>query len=325
MKKSVIISVLFILYITGNLAFAQEKASPAFSESDVMLRTSSGDISGTLTIPDKPKRTPLVIIIAGSGPTDRDGNSPLGIKANSYKMLADGLARNGISTLRFDKRGISKSKAALDSEFNIRFDTYIDDVADWVYMMKKDRRFSKIIILGHSEGSLIGMVASQKAPVSKYISLAGAGFPVYTLIKDQLKNQQLPQQLIDESDKIIDSLKAGKTVKKVNILLLSLYRPSVQPYMISWFKYDPAAEIKKLKIPVMIIQGTTDIQVSIADAKQLSAGKPDARLMTLDNMNHILKESVSDRQKNLATYTDPGLPLKSGLVEGIVSFIKSGK
>jgi fermentation-respiration switch protein FrsA (DUF1100 family) len=130
---------------------------------------------------------------------------------------------------------------------------------------------------------------------------------------------------MEESDRIIDSLKAGKTVSKVNLMLMSLYRPSVQPYLISWFRYDPAAEIKKLKIPVMIIQGTTDIQVSVEDAKNLSSAKPDARLLIIDNMNHIMKESVSDRQKNLATYTDPELPLKAGLLEGIVAFIKSRK
>jgi alpha-beta hydrolase superfamily lysophospholipase len=133
-------------------------------------------------VPEKSKKTPLVIIIAGSGPTDRDCNSPLGVKSNAYKMLAKGFADNGISTLRFDKRGIAKSKAALPSESDIRFDTYINDVVDWVNLMEKDKRFSKIIILGHSEGSLIGMVAAQKAGVSKYISVAGIGSPADKII-----------------------------------------------------------------------------------------------------------------------------------------------
>jgi alpha-beta hydrolase superfamily lysophospholipase len=304
---------------------AQEKSGPAFTESEIVLKpVSGGEISGTLTVPGKSKKTPLVIIIAGSGPTDRDCNSPMGVKSNAYKMLAKGFADNGISTLRFDKRGIAKSKAALPSESDIRFDTYINDVVDWVDFLKQDKRFSKIILLGHSEGSLIGMIAAQKAGVSKYISVAGVGSPADKILQEQLKNQ-LPQQLMDESNKIIDSLKAGKTVSKVNLMLLSLYRPSVQPYMISWFRYDPAVEIKKLKIPVMIVQGTTDIQVSVDNAKLLSAAKPDARLLIIDNMNHFLKESVADRQKNLATYSDPELPLKPGLLEGIVAFIISRK
>ncbi len=314
---------LILISYPGN---AQQKPGPGFTESEIVLKSGSGgEIFGTLSVPERIKKSPLVIIIAGSGPTDRDGNSPLGVKAGPYKMLAEGFAKYGISTLRFDKRGIAKSKQALPSEIDIRFDTYINDVVDWINMMKKDKRFSKIMILGHSEGSLIGMVASQKSGVSKYISVAGAGSPAYTIIQEQLKKQNLPRQLLEESDKILDSLKAEKPVKKVNLLLLSLYRPSVQPYMISWFRYDPAAEIRKLKIPVLIVQGTTDIQVSVDDAKLLSAAKPDARLMIIDNMNHVLKESVEERQKNMATYSDPGLPLKSGLLDGIIDFIKSGK
>ncbi len=267
----------------------QEKSGSVFTESEITLKTSSGgEIFGTLTMPEKTKKSTLVIIIAGSGPTDRDCNSPLGIKSNSYKMLAEGFAENGISTLRFDKRGIAKSRSALTSEMDIRFDTYINDVIDWVAFLKQDKRFKKIILLGHSEGSLIGMVAAQKAEVSKYISLAGSGSPIDKILKEQLKKQLLPQQLIEESDKILDSLKAGKTVPKVNLLLLSIYRPSVQPYMISWLKYDPSEEIKKLKIPVLIIQGTTDIQVTVDEAKLLSAAKPDSKLMIIENMNHIL-------------------------------------
>ncbi len=324
MKLNKTLPFLISFYIIANLAIAQEKSESTFTESDIMLRTSTGDISGTLTVPAKPKKTPLVIIIAGSGPTDRDGNSPLGVKSDTYRMLAGGFAENGISTLRFDKRGIGKSKAAMTSESDIRFDTYINDVVDWVFFLKQDKRFSKIIILGHSEGSLIGMVAAQKAGVSKYISVAGAGKSIDKILQEQLKNQ-LPQQLMEESDKIMDSLKAGKTVSKVNLMLMSLYRPSVQPYMISWLKYDPSAEIKKLMIPVLLIQGTTDIQVSVDDVKILAAAKPDSRLIVIDNMNHILKESEADRQKNLATYSNPGLPLKSGLLEKIVDFIKARK
>jgi pimeloyl-ACP methyl ester carboxylesterase len=305
---------------------AQDTQSSPFTESEIVLRTSSGgEIFGTLTVPETEKRTPLVIIIAGSGPTDRDCNSPLGVKSNAYKMLAEGLAKNSISSLRFDKRGIAKSAAAMTGESNLRFDTYINDVVDWVAYLKQDKRFSDIIILGHSEGSLIGMVASRKADVSKYISVAGLSRTADEIIKEQLKSQNLSQQLIDESDNILDSLKAGRTVSKVNLMLLSLYRPSVQPYMISWLKYNPSEEIKKLTIPVLIVQGTTDIQVPVDEARLLSSAKPDARLLIIENMNHILKEADTDRQKNLATYSNPELPLKPELLQGIVDFIKAKK
>jgi hypothetical protein len=316
-------SILLIL-LNPAQAKAQSKAGSGFTESEIVLKTSTGDISGTLTVPDKVRKSPVVLIIAGSGPTDRDCNSPLGIKTNAYKMLAESFASDKISTLRFDKRGIAKSKAAGPTESALRFESYIDDAIGWIELLKKDKRFSKVIIMGHSEGSLIGMVAAAKITVSGFISVAGAGSPADTILRKQLKGQ-LPAQLYAESNKILDSLRMGKRVPKFNPVLASLYRPSVQPYLISWIKYDPSVEIKKLKIPVLIIQGTTDIQVSVGDANLLEAAKPDAKLALFNNMNHILKEAEADRQKNLATYSDPELPLKQGLVEEIVKFIKIAK
>jgi pimeloyl-ACP methyl ester carboxylesterase len=315
-----VISFLILIFILTVL-LAQNKTGSSFKESEIVLKTPTGDISGTLTSPAKSGKSPVVIIIAGSGPTDRDCNSPLGVKTNAYKMLAEGLAGNGISVLRFDKRGIGKSNTSMTSESDLRFETYINDVVEWINLLKKDKRFSKIILLGHSEGSLIGMVAAEQPGISKFISVAGAGSPADKILQDQLKKQLSPK-LLEESDKILDSLKSGKTVSKVNPILVSLYRPSVQPYLISWLKYDPAKEISKLKIPVLIIQGNTDIQISVDDARLLSEAKPDAKLLIIENMNHILKEAEADRQKNLATYNQPELPLKKGLVEAITSFIK---
>ncbi|MGA1978142.1 MAG: alpha/beta fold hydrolase [Bacteroidales bacterium] len=303
---------------------AQIRPDAHFTESEIVLKTPTGDIYGTLTMPEKIRKSPVVLIIAGSGPTDRDCNSPLGIKTNTYKMLAESFAGSGISTLRYDKRGIAKSKAALTSEKDVRFETYVNDAVAWVNMLHNDKRFSGIIVLGHSEGSLIGMIASQESPVKRFISVSGAGQPGDTIIRKQL-SKQLPPNLMQESDNILDSLEMGKTVSKVSLSLFSLYRPSVQPYLISWFRYDPAVEIKKLRIPVLIVQGSTDIQVSIEDARLLNAAKSDAKLLIVDNMNHIMKESEADRQKNIATYTNPDLPLKAGLVDELASFIKGKK
>jgi pimeloyl-ACP methyl ester carboxylesterase len=295
-----------------------------FSESEIVLKTASGDLYGTLTIPGNVKTSPIVIIIAGSGPTDRDGNSPLGVQTNAYKMLSSDLAENGISALRFDKRGIGESKSAMTSESELRFDTYINDVVDWVSLLKSDERFSAIIISGHSEGSLIGMIAAEQIPVDGFISISGAGKSIDTILQEQLKTK-LPPELFEESNRILNDLGIGKMVSEVNPNLISLYRTSVQPYIISWIKYDPAKEIGKLKMPVLIIHGSTDLQVAVDDAKLLSSGKPDAKLLIIDHMNHILKESDMDVQKNMATYTNPTLPLKTELTDGIIRFIKTIK
>ncbi len=201
----------------------------------------------------------------------------------------------------------------------MRFENYVDDAIAWIELLKQEKQFNKIVVIGHSEGSLIGMIASQKAPADIFISIAGVGQSADKTLKEQLKSQ--PQIVIDAAFPIIDSLVLGKTVDNVDPMLYSLFRPSVQPYIISWFKYDPQNEIKKLNQPVLIVQGTTDIQVNIEDAKKLLKANPNAKMVIIEGMNHIFKEAELDRQKNIQTYSQPELPIKKELVKKIVDFI----
>ncbi|MDP4267865.1 MAG: alpha/beta hydrolase, partial [Bacteroidota bacterium] len=194
------------------------------------------------------------------------------------------------------------------------------DAVAWIAMFKADKKFSKIYVLGHSEGSLIGIIAAEQIPVDGLISIAGVGRTADKIILEQIKNQ--PKEFVDQTKSILDSLVSGKLVKNVSPQMQMLFRPSVQPYMISWLKYDPAKEIKNLLKPVLIVQGTNDIQVSVEDAKLLSAAKPDAKLLIIEKMNHIMKECDADLNKNYETYNKPDLPLKSGLVDGILDFVK---
>ena len=292
------------------------QSDTSYVETKVSLQTSSGTIYGTLTTPLAPQKLPVALIIAGSGPTDRDGNN-VKMKNNSLKILSMELAKRGIASLRYDKRGIAESKDAGKSEAELRFDDYIADAAGWVEMLKKDKRFSQLIVIGHSEGSLIGMIAAAKA--DKFVSVAGAGRSADKVLKQQLGAQ--PKEIQDVSFPIIDSLKAGKTVADAPAMLYALFRPSVQPYMISWFKYDPALEIKKLSIPALIVQGTNDIQVSVEDAKLLSAANPQAGLLLIENMNHVFRIVTGDRQANMAAYGNPELPISNELVQSISDFI----
>jgi uncharacterized protein len=287
----------------------------------VELQTKTGIIKGTLLLPDAPKPCPLVIIIAGSGPTDRDGNNPLGGKNDSLKMLAEGLAAKGIGSLRFDKRGIGESAKALAKEADIRFEAYIDDVVEWGKKFRKDARFSSLIILGHSEGSLIGMVACGKLDAKGFVSIAGAGRPAADLILSQLE-PKLPPANFEEVKTIVEKLKKGETVKDVPPAD-PLFRPSVQPYIISWFKYDPAVEIGKLKVPALVIQGTTDIQASAEGAKLLKAACKNADLFMVEGMNHIMKKVSADQAEQIKSYSDPSLPVVPELLERIAVFIKS--
>lgn len=295
---------------------------PFFSlsqEEEITLKTKTGDIKGSLLVPSNSEKVSVVLIISGSGPTDRNGNNP-NMTNNSLMMLANELKKNGIASLRFDKRGIGESTSSGMQESDLRFENYVNDVKGWVDLLKESNKFSKIIVLGHSEGSLIGMIASQKAEVEKFISVAGAGNSAGDIIREQLKAQ--PAVVLNQSLPIIEKLENGEREENVPQMLYALFRPSVQPYMISWFKYDPQIEIAKLNKPVLIVQGTTDIQVSVSDADKLASANNKAQKQIIEGMNHILKEAEMDRLKNIQTYSMPDLPLKKPLTEIIVKFIE---
>ena len=314
MKKSII---LFSLFLFCRIINSQQ-TNDSIQSYNLSIDTETGKISGTLLIPNKTVPVPIALIIAGSGPTDRDGNQP-NMKNNSLRYLAESLTKNGIATLRYDKRLIGQSKTS-QSESEIRFEDYISDAKKWISTIKQDPRFSKIIVIGHSEGSLIGMIAARESDADLFISLAGVSKPADQIILEQTKGM-LPPDLFNETVKILDSLRCGKTVRKVNPNLAMLFRPDVQPYMISWIKYNPSKEIQKLEIPILIIHGTSDIQVSVDNAHELAAANNKAEVKIIENMNHVLKISDTDRNKNIATYMNPDLPISEELTKTIINFI----
>lgn len=306
-----------------------------FLEEAIKLETPTGNLYGTLLLPQSKRKVPIVLIIAGSGPTDRDGNSPL-LKGsnNSLKLLAEGLAANGIASLRYDKRGIGESGKdmlltaqktnKMPREEDLIFDVYIDDAVLWGQKLRVDKRFSTVTLAGHSEGSLIGMAAVKKMKADAFVSIAGAGRPVGQILLEQIK-AQLPPDLMKSAEDILKELTAGKTVETVPSALNVVFRRSVQPYMISWLRYDPAKEIAKLTVPVLITQGTTDIQATAQDVKLLAAAKPSAKVLMIDGMNHVLKAVPSDRDKQVASYSDPTLPVMTELIDEISSFVNKVK
>lgn len=300
------------LFFVSTSIFAQ-------SEKDIVLKTETGDINGKLLLPKKNETKTVVLIIAGSGPTDMNGNNTM-MQNNSLKFFAQGLAESGIATLRYDKRGVASSVGAIKKEEDLRFEDYINDAKAWVELLSNDKRFEKIIIAGHSEGSLIGAaVSTESDKVSKYISLAGIGEPAYTTIRKQLLAQ--PESIQEEAFKIMDELEKGNLVENVSTGMKTIFRPSVQPYIISWFKYSPLELFAKLKVPTLVVQGTTDIQVEVENAHLLKDSNPLCEELIIDGMNHILKEAPEDRAGNIATYSKSDLALHKDLMKPIVGFI----
>lgn len=282
-------------------------------------------LRGTLEVPAGRGPHTVALIIAGSGPTDRDGNSPaMGGANNSLKMLAEGLAAEGIASLRYDKRGIGSSAVPGMSEADLRFTTYSDDAAAWVEALRKDPRFNRVVIIGHSEGALLGTLAAQKGGVDKLVLVAGGGRPIGDILREQLKGQlQAAPALYQQADSIMRELEAGRAVTNVPAAFQSLFRPAIQPYMISWLPLDPAAEVARADIPTLVVQGTTDIQVNAADADRLGAAGPKVRKVMVEGMNHVLKLVSGTREQQIPSYSDPSLPIAPELLTSIVAFIRS--
>lgn len=322
MKKG---SWLFIALIVLGVSGSCGQALGTGDSDTVTLHTATGDIEGTLLLPasiPENENLPAVLIIAGSGPTDRNGNNPM-MTNNSLRLLAEGLAEKGIASVRYDKRAIGRSAAAGGDEHALRFDHYINDAEGWLEWIRSDGRFGEITVIGHSMGSLVGMVAAREAGADKFVSIAGAGEPGADAIRRQLESQ--PDIVKKYAYPILDSLAGGFLVSKVDPALNSLFRHSLQPYLLSWFALDPAEEISKLAIPVLILQGTTDLQTSVLDAEILADNAADGDLFLIVGMNHVLKTAPPERTKNIRTYNDPGLPLHPDLLELIAAFILGGQ
>jgi len=293
------------------------------AETDVTLDR-NGTLSGTLLAPDSGPAAPAALIIAGSGPTDRNGNGP-GIEPNVYKMLAEALAAQGITTLRFDKRGVKGSALAMGSEKDLRIQTYADDARAWAEQLRTTAHTGCVWLIGHSEGALLAeMVAQDNPSICGLVLVSGAGRRAGDLLRDQLDHAStpIPDALKKTAFDYIAKLEQGQTIDDPSPSLQLLFRSSVQPYMISWLALDPAALLAKLKLPVLILQGDNDIQITVDDAKMLSSARPDARLLVLPGVNHILKIAPTDRKANFDTYRNPVLPLAPGIADAIAGFMK---
>ncbi len=287
----------------------------------VELSSSPAPLHGTLLTPEGQTRA-AAVILPGSGPTDRDGNSPaFGIQAATYRLLAEGLAERGVATVRIDKRGVSESAAAGPAEADLRFSAYAEDARAWAAETAARTGRPCAWLIGHSEGALVALAAIAQGDddVCGLVLLSGAGRPAGAVLREQLA--VLPEPLKAEALSVVDELEAGRTIADPPATLAALFRPSVQPYLISWLALDPAKLAAAYEGPIFIGQGATDIQVTVADAEALKAAQPRAELAIWDGVNHVLKVAPADRDANLATYADPALPLAPGVVEAVADFM----
>lgn len=269
---------------------------------------------------------PVALIIPGSGPTDRDGNSPLGIRAATYKLLAQDLAARGMTTVRIDKRGMFASAAATPDANAVTIADYVSDVNSWVVALRKRTGAACVWLIGHSEGGLVAMAASKNQPgICGLVLVAAPGRPLGEVLREQIKANPANGPFIGQAMSAIDSLEQGRRVDIADMhpALQGLFAPQVQGFLMSEFSYDPRRLLADEQKPVLVLQGQRDIQVSEADAHLLKQAAPHAKLVLLPDVNHVLKSVASDeRRANLATYADPSLPLAPDIGSSVADFIK---
>ena len=305
--KKIISAFFFLLSLSG---IAQEEK---FTSQEVNL---DPYIKGTLINPTSSEVTPLVIILQGSGPTDRHGNQSF-MKNDALKKLSSSLAERGISTYRYDKRIMQMQQLRI-KEQDIRFDDFITDAVSVLDHFEEDERFNKLIVLGHSQGSLVGMVAARER-ADGFISLAGVAQPIDSILIGQITNQM--PGLRDNVEQAFQEMRDSGSTSSYNPVLESIFRPSVQPFILSWMEFEPKEEIAKLEIPVLIINGSKDLQVEEAEAQALKAARPNSDLVILKDMNHVLRKIEGDDLENSKSYNEAHRPLHPELIDILVNFI----
>ncbi len=283
-------------------------------------------LPATLTMPTNySARLPVVLIVAGSGPTDRNGNSagPLRAQNNSnlYAILAWQLADAGIASVRYDKRALGENLQKIDLA-QTSIDDFIADVIAGARKLAADRRFSKLVLIGHSEGAeLVLQAANRGAPAAGIVMLSGAGRPIMTVLREQL-SKQLPPEEVVKWDSASARYLRGEDAGDVHPGLKPLLLPVNRRFMQTWVKYDPPAEIARVNVPVLIVQGGHDLQISEADARALQAAQPSATLVVIPAANHVFRAATDDRMAQVRFYIFNYIAIFELLTPAIVDWIK---
>lgn len=327
MKKTTVLSALLGALLMARAAHAALAATP---EEFLEAAGPQGPLKATLRAADQagPNR-PVVLIIPGSGPTDRDGNNPLGVKAAPYRLLAEALAAQGVSTVRIDKRGMFASAGAIPDANQVTIADYAADAQAWTRVIQRKTGAPCVWLLGHSEGGLVALAAAQRPEgLCGLILVAAGGRPLGEVLRDQFRANPANAPILKDAESAIDRLTQGERVdvSALHPALQRIFAPAVQGLLISSFGLDPTKLLGAYSGPVLILQGERDLQVSVDDARRLSQADSKAKLMLLPGVNHVLKAVAGDTPgANFATYADPSLPLAPGIAEAIAGFVRGAQ
>jgi uncharacterized protein len=301
---------------TGPGAEARSAPPSKVTDSELSVERAGVRLTGTLSLPQELRgKTPVALIIGGSGPVDRDGNSLPALHCDAYRMLGEELARRGVATVRYDKRGVSASGGSFATAPKV-LDDLVSDAVAWTQLLQRDPRFAKLSLIGHSEGGLVATLAAQQIHVDALVLVATPGRKLDQVLRDQIAGRS-PPTLLAEYDRIVRGVRERRPVDPVPQELAALFHPQNREFLASAFAVDPVAELQKLsQIRIGIVQGGADLQVGEKDAQALSSARADAKSQVLPTMNHVLKQEPA-RALPQPSYTDPARPLADGLVDAI--------
>ncbi|MCX7768546.1 MAG: lysophospholipase [Flavobacteriales bacterium] len=306
----------------GTARDGRAQGNKTYRERPISIIHDGWRLYGTLTTPLKEEASIVALLLPGAGPTDRNGNSGATVAPATLRKLAIALASEGVASVRYDKRGVGESRDKILHEEQLRFSHYVEDAVAWIKKLKNMARFQRVVVIGHGEGALVGAMASTMEPPDACVSLCGPGRPADILLREQLALNPLNKPWLTRCSTIIDSIKAGYRPSNIPPALHGPFRASIQPYLESLFAISPPKVFNLLHIPILIIGGSSDIQVQKVDFDSLCARVKQANCVYLEGMNHVLVESTPDYASNVATYLDPQKPLSRELVESIVKFVR---
>ena len=309
MRNRKLIAALAFISLCGAIADA--------SAGETQVRV--GNLDAVLTTPADVERPPVALLIAGSGSTDHDGNGPQA-KPATLKKLAEQLAERKIATLRYDKRGAGGWKPEFGKPEDFRFKDYVDDAVSLVNYLRTSGKFSRVVVMGHSEGGLVTILAARQVQIDRLVLLVTAARRQGDLLKAQLERRQIPPDVLDPILKAIDSIMAGQTVDPPPRGLS--IAPSMQPSLASAFTVDPIDPLKSIDKPILIVGGGRDLQVARLDFAALSAASPLAKTLWVPDMNHVLID-VTDDADNLAAYSQSDRALDTTMVDTLATFVNA--
>ena len=315
----------FCLSLLAAAPFAGSAAAQV--DTPVTAPGPQGALAGTML--GEGKGRPVVLIVPGSGPTDRDGNSPLGVVAAPYRLLAEALAARGVASVRVDKRGMFGSKAAVADANAVTVADYAADVHAWARTLRARTGAPCVWVLGHSEGGVVALAAAQDgADLCGVILVSTPGRALGLVIRDQFRANPANAPLMPAIEATFATLEKGGTVDHAALpaALQPVFPPQLDGYFRSFLPTDPAALLARYKGPVLIVQGTRDLQVPVTDAQRLAATDPRAALVLVEGATHVLKHvATDDRAANIATYSDASLPLAPEVVTAVAAAVTGAR